>query len=216
MTQNIWASVDKYFSEVLVSQDQALLGALRESEEAGLPPHYVAPNQGKFLHLLVKLQGALSILEIGTLGGYSTIWLGRALPEDGRLVSLEVDRKNAEVAARNIEQAGLSSIINIRVGKAVETLQKMLDNGEGPFDFIFIDADKTNNPKYLELSLKLSRPGSVIVGDNVVREGAVADPESIDNNVQGIRRFFTSWQKITAYRRRQSKRLEAKVMMDSP
>jgi predicted O-methyltransferase YrrM len=190
MNQAIWSSVDDYFSQLLIPEDQALLDTLRESEAAGLPAHNVAPNQGKFLYLLAKIQGANKILEIGTLGGYSTIWLARALPEGGHLLSLEANSKNAEVAARNIEKAGLSSSVSIHVGNAIDTLPKLLEEGEAPFDFIFIDADKPSNPVYLEWSLKLTRPGSVIVGDNVVREGAVVDSTSTDPKVRGVRHFF--------------------------
>ncbi|MEJ2631428.1 MAG: O-methyltransferase [Acidihalobacter sp.] len=155
-----------------------------------MPPHNVAPNQGKFLHLLAKLQGAKKILEIGTLGGYSTIWLARALPSGGKLVTLEADPKNAAVASANIDRAGLSSNVSVRVGPAIESLRLMVSAEEGPFDFIFIDADKPSNPAYLEQSLKLSRPGTVIVGDNVVREGEVANAKSGDAKVQGVRAFF--------------------------
>lgn len=190
MSQDLWSSVDAYLSKALVSQDQALLDALSQSKAAGLPPHNVAPNQGKFLHLIAKLQGARNILEIGTLGGYSTIWLGRAVPPGGRVVSLEAEAANADVATKNIERAGLSSVVSVRVGKAIDTLQAMLNAGEGPFDMIFIDADKPSNPGYLELSLRLSRPGTVIIGDNVVREGTVIDPLSADEKVRGIRAFF--------------------------
>lgn len=190
MNQETWSAVDDYFSQLLISEDQVLLDTLRESEAAGLPAHNVAPNQGKLLYLLAKLQGARKILEIGTLGGYSTIWLARALPEGGRLLSLEANSRNAEVAAKNIERAGLSSIVDIRVGKAIDTLPVLLEEGEAPFDFVFIDADKPSNPAYLEWSLKLTRPGSVILGDNVVRDGAVVDSTSTDPKVQGVRTFL--------------------------
>lgn len=191
MKQEIWSSVDAYFSEALVAEDGCLKEALSASKAAGLPPHHVAPNQGKFLHLLAMIQGAKTILEIGTLGGYSTIWLARALPGDGKLVTLEAEPINAAIASKNIERAGLSSIVNIRVGEAKESLRAMVEKNEGPFDFIFIDADKPNNPVYLEYALKLSRPGTVIVGDNVVREGEVANPASDDPKVQGVRDFMT-------------------------
>ncbi len=186
----MWSRVDAYFTDTLAPQDQVLMDALRDSEAAGLPPHNVAPNQGKLLHLLAKLQGARSILEIGTLGGYSTIWLGRALPVDGRLVSLESNSRNAEVARRNIERAGLSRVVSVRVGDALDTLHQMVAGGAGPFDFVFIDADKPSNPAYLENSMRLVRTGSVIVGDNVVRNGEVADPESTDPRVKGVRKFL--------------------------
>lgn len=190
MSQAMWSAVDDYFSQLLVVEDQSLLEALESSKAAGLPAHHVAPNQGKFLSLLALIQGANKILEIGTLGGYSTIWLARALPQGGQLVSLEVNADYAKVAARNIDRAGLSKAVSIRVGRAIDTLPTLLEEGEAPFDFIFIDADKPSNPSYLEWSLKLARPGSVIVGDNVVREGAVADSTSVDPKVQGVRRFL--------------------------
>ncbi len=175
---------------MLVPEDGCLKQALSDSEAAGLPPHNVAPNQGKFLHLLARVQGARRILEIGTLGGYSTIWLARALPDEGRLVTLEADPKNAAIASANIERAGLSSVVSVCVGPAIDSLRTMVAAGESPFDFIFIDADKPNNPAYLELSLQLSRPGTVIIGDNVVREGEVANAMSSDARVQGVRSFL--------------------------
>ena len=190
MNQETWSAVDAYFCERLIPFDQALSDALRDSDAAGLPQHSVAPNQGKLLHLLARLQGARRILELGTLGGYSTIWLARALAKGGRLVSLEANPRNAEVARVNIARAGLSDIVDIRVGKAIDSLPLLAQEGIAPFDFIFIDADKPGNPEYLEWSVKLSRPGTVIIGDNVVRNGAVADAASTDPNVVGVRRFF--------------------------
>jgi predicted O-methyltransferase YrrM len=190
MNQETWSAVDAYFCECLVPSDAALFAALRNSDAAGLPQHNVAPNQGKLLHLLAKLQGARKVLELGTLGGYSAIWLARALPEDGRLVSLEASPKNAAIARANIAHAGLSHIVDIRVGKAIDTLPVLAQEGIAPFDFIFIDADKPTNPQYLEWCLKLSRPGTIIIGDNVVRNGAVADATSTDPNVVGVRHFL--------------------------
>ena len=190
MTQETWSAVDAYFCERLIRADPALENALRESEAAGLPQHNVAPNQGKLLHLFAQMQGARRILELGTLGGYSTIWLARALPENGRLITLEANPAYAEVAKANIAQARLSHVVDVRVGKAIETLSLLVQEGIPPFDLIFIDADKPNNAEYLEWSLKLSRPGTVIIGDNVVRNGAVADASSTDRNVVGVRRFF--------------------------
>ena len=189
MTQQTWTAVDDYFNGLLVEEDEALLAAAAGSEAAGLPPHQVAPNQGKLLNLLATIQGARSILEIGTLGGYSTIWLARALPTDGRLVTLEADEHHAAVAAANVSRAGLDHIVDLRVGKALDALPRLADEGAGPFDLVFIDADKPSNPAYLEWALKLTRPGSVIVGDNVVRDGAVTDPADADPRVQGVRRF---------------------------
>ncbi|MEV0236405.1 O-methyltransferase [Nonomuraea sp. NPDC050786] len=180
-----WTAVDDYFNGLQIEQDSALLAAGEGSEAAGLPPHQVAPNQGKLLHLLARIQGARSILEIGTLGGYSTIWLARALPEGGRLVTLEADEHHAAVAAANVARAGLDHVVGLRVGKALDTLPSLA----GPFDLVFIDADKPSNPDYLDWALKLTQPGSVIVGDNVVRDGAVTDPASTDPRVQGVRRF---------------------------
>jgi len=189
VTQQTWTAVDDYFNGLLVEEDEALLAAAVGSEAAGLPPHQVAPNQGKLLNLLATIQGARSILEIGTLGGYSTIWLARALPADGRLVTLEADEHHAAVAAANVSRAGLDHIVDLRVGKALDALPRLADEGAGPFDLVFIDADKPSNPAYLEWALKLTRPGSVIVGDNVVRDGAVTDPADADPRVQGVRRF---------------------------
>lgn len=190
MNQATWSAVDTYFTERLVPSDAALDAALRESAAAGLPQHNVAPNQGKLLQILASMQGARKILEIGTLGGYSTIWLARALPPGGRVVTLEANPHHAAVAQKNIARAGLADLVDIRVGKAIETLPQLAQEGIAPFDFTFIDADKPGNPDYLTWALKLSRPGTVIVGDNVVRDGAVIDPTSTDSNVGGVRRFF--------------------------
>jgi predicted O-methyltransferase YrrM len=183
MTQEQWDAVDGYFSGLLVGPDAALDAALEASDAAGLPQIAVSANQGKLLHLLARLRGARRILEIGTLGGYSTIWLARALPADGQLVTLEYDPKHAEVARANIERAGLADRVEVRVGAALDTLPGL----EGPFDLAFIDADKPNNPDYFRAALRLSRPGSVIVVDNVVRGGRVADPDSTDPAVLGTR-----------------------------
>ncbi|WP_241562095.1 O-methyltransferase [Streptomyces hoynatensis] len=184
-----WTAVDDYFNGLLVEEDAPLRAAATESEAAGLPPHQVAPNQGKLLHLLARIQGARTILEIGTLGGYSTIWLARALGEGGRLTTLEAEQRHATVAAANLARAGLGHLVDLRVGKALDTLSSLAAEGAGPFDLVFIDADKRANPEYLDLSLRLTRPGSVIVADNVARGGAVADPGSEDPGVLGVRRF---------------------------
>ncbi|MFI9251967.1 O-methyltransferase [Streptomyces sp. NPDC053069] len=189
MSQQTWTAVDDYFNGLLVEEDDALLAAAENSDAAGLPAIQVAPNQGKLLNLLARLQGARRILEIGTLGGYSTIWLARALPEDGRMVTLESDPDYAAVATANIARAGLEHVVDVRVGKAQDSLPRLAAEDAGPFDLVFIDADKPSNPEYLEWSLKLTRPGSVIVGDNVVRDGAVTDAGSDDPRVQGVRRF---------------------------
>ncbi len=184
-----WTTVDRYFTDLLVPQDTALIAALVASEAAGLPAHNVSPAQGKFLHLLARMQGARTILEIGTLGGYSAIWLARALPRGGRLVTLESDAKHAMVAQVNLARAGLAEMVEVRTGQAADTLQRLAAEDAGPFDLIFIDADKPGNPEYLEWSLELSRTGTVIVADNVVRNGDVADASSEDPNVVGVRRF---------------------------
>ncbi|MGF2036787.1 MAG: O-methyltransferase [Nostoc sp. CmiVER01] len=188
MTQEQWTVVDHYFNDLLVPPDPALDAALQTSATAGLPPHNVSPTQGKLLLLLAQIQRARTILEIGTLGGYSTIWLARALPNDGRLITLEANPKHAEVAHTNFAHAGLSDIVDLRLGQALSTLPQIAAEGH-TFDLIFIDADKPNNPDYFRWALKLSRCGSLIIADNVVRNGAVIDATSSDPSVQGVRRF---------------------------
>ncbi|MFD7117410.1 O-methyltransferase [Streptomyces sp. NPDC059922] len=188
MSQKQWNAVERYFTDQLVPADEALSAALAASEAAGLPAISVAPNEGKLLHLLARVQGARRILEIGTLGGYSTIWLARALPEDGKLISLEYDPAHAEVARANLAHAGLDKIAEVRTGPALESLPVLAAEDAGPFDLVFIDADKKNNPHYVEWALKLTRPGSLIIVDNVVRNGAVADADSTDAAVLGTRR----------------------------
>jgi predicted O-methyltransferase YrrM len=193
--QERWTAVDRYFTDLLVPEDAALDAALRDSADAGLPSIAVTPNQGKLLGLLARVQGARRILELGTLGGYSTIWLARALPAGGRLVTLEANAEYAEIARANIARAGLAESVELLVGPALDTLPKLVDESGGPFDLIFIDADKKNNPGYFEWSLKLSRPGTLIVVDNVVRDGRIIDPDAYDptlgdENIKGIRRFF--------------------------
>ena len=190
MNQELWTDVDHYLVEKLIPADPVLDKALESNQAAGLPTIDVAPNQGKLLHLLARIQGARRILEIGTLGGYSTIWLARALPSDGNLVTLEVEAKHAEVARANIERAGLSSLVQLRLGPALESLLQLQKEGAKPFDLIFIDADKQNIPAYLESSLRLSRPGTVIITDNVIRDGAIINAEDPDPRVQGVRRLF--------------------------
>jgi predicted O-methyltransferase YrrM len=184
-----WIDVDRYFSEMLVPTDAALDAALMTSGQAGLPPINVAANQGKMLELIARSMGARRILEIGTLGGYSAIWLARALPDGGKLVSLEIDQSYAEVAVANIVRAGFSDRAEVRVGPATETLQEMIDAGDEPFDLVFIDAEKSEYPDYFALALELSRPGTLIIADNVVRDGEVLDENSRDERVQGVRRF---------------------------
>lgn len=188
MNQSQWQAVDDYLNGWLAPEDEALRQTLAANNRAGLPPHDVAPNQGKLLHILARLVQARRILEIGTLGGYSTIWLARALPEDGRLVTLEYDEKHAAVARGNLERAGVADRVSLHVGPALATLAALDD--PTPFDLIFIDADKRHNPDYLRWALKLSRPGTAIVADNVIRDGAILDPASQDPSVIGVQRFF--------------------------
>jgi predicted O-methyltransferase YrrM len=186
----LWQKVDDYFTDRLLTDapdDDALAAALRDSDAAGLPPIAVSPLQGKLLQLLAQVQGARHILEIGTLGGYSTIWLGRALPADGRLISLEYDPGHAEVAVRNVARAGLDKQVEVRVGAALDALPQLADENPPPFDVVFIDADKANNPHYMEWALKLTSTGSLIILDNVVRGGRVADPDNTDPDVVGTR-----------------------------
>lgn len=189
MTQEQWTQVDRYITDLLVPADPALDHALAASQAAGLPAINVAPNQGKLLQLFARIRGARSILEIGTLGGYSSIWLARALPAGGRLITLEYDPKHAEVARGNIANAGLASSVEVRTGKALDTLPQLEKEGRGPFDLVFIDADKENIPAYFTWALRLTKPGSLIIVDNVVRKGAVIDADSKDVNIQGVRRF---------------------------
>jgi predicted O-methyltransferase YrrM len=188
-SQKKWTEVDDYIASLLIPPDAALDGALKASDEAGLPPINVSANQGKLLMLFARMLNARNILEIGTLGGYSTIWMARGMAEGGRLITLEYEAKHAEVATANLVRVGLSDRVEIRVGRALETLPKLVDEGRGPFDLVFIDADKQGYTEYLEWSMKLSRRGTVIVADNVVRNGAITDEASSDEMVQGIRRF---------------------------
>jgi predicted O-methyltransferase YrrM len=187
--QKKWTEVDDYIASLLIPPDAALDGALKASDEAGLPPINVSANQGKLLMLFARMLNARNILEIGTLGGYSTIWMARGMAEGGRLITLEYEAKHAEVATANLVRAGLSGRVEIRVGRAGDTLPKLVEEGRGPFDLVFIDADKQGYTEYLEWSMKLSRRGTVIVADNVVRNGAITDEASSDEMVQGIRRF---------------------------
>ncbi|MFF9847691.1 O-methyltransferase [Streptomyces litmocidini] len=188
--ENRWTAVDQYITETIAPADEALTAALADSTAAGLPEIAVAPNQGKLLHLLAAVQGARNVLEIGTLGGYSTIWLARALPADGRLITLEYDPAHADVARANIARAGLDEIVEVRTGAALDSLPRLEAEGAGPFDLVFIDADKVNNPHYVAWALKLSRPGTVIIVDNVVRNGKVATPDPDDPAITGTREMF--------------------------
>ncbi|WP_439601389.1 O-methyltransferase [Devosia sp.] len=190
MNAALWGRVDDYIADRLVNEDGALADALRANADNGLRPIDVSAAQGKFLHLLVRMSGARRILEIGTLGGYSTIWMAKALPADGSIVTLEYEPRHAEVARRNIERAGYADRIEVRVGAAADTLPLLAAERLQPFDFVFIDADKPNNPVYLEWAIKLGRPGTVIVLDNVVRDGEVANAASRDPNVLGSRSAF--------------------------
>jgi predicted O-methyltransferase YrrM len=187
--QELWAQVDRYFGDLLAPEDAALGSVIEANKLAGLPPIDVPALLGKFLELMVRISGARRVLEIGTLGGYSTIWLARALTDDGRVVTLEIDPKHAELARANLKNAGVSDRVEIRLGVAMDTLRTMHEKGEEPFDLIFIDADKKSMPEYLGWSLKLSRPGTVIIADNVVRDGKVIEPDHPDENIQGVRRM---------------------------
>jgi predicted O-methyltransferase YrrM len=189
MSQSQWTAVGRYITNLFVPPDPALDAALQATADAGMPLINVAPNQGKLLHVLALAHGARSMLEIGTLAGYSTIWLARALPAGGRLITLEVDPKHAAVARANIARAGLADVVDLRLGRALDTLPQLAADGAGPFDLVFIDADKPNTTAYFEWALKLTRHGSLIIADNVVRDGAVIDADSSDASVQGVRRF---------------------------
>jgi len=192
----LWGAVDDYIAEMLVPEAAALEFVCESAENAGLPPIAVTPSQGKLLELLARMHGARTILELGTLAGYSTIWLARAVGPGGRVVTLEAEPRYAEVARANIARAGVAEIVEIHIGPALQTLPELSADGAGPFDLIFIDADKENYPGYLDWSLKLARPGTVIVGDNVVRDGAILEPGAPDpltgstDLVAGVRRFY--------------------------
>jgi predicted O-methyltransferase YrrM len=188
--QELWSAVDQYIGDHLVKRDEALEGALAASTAANLPAIAVSPAQGKLLHLLARAQGARDILEIGTLGGYSTIWLARAMPADGRLVTLEMDPKHATVARANISRAGLAEKVDLRLGPAIDTLPRLVEDRRRPFDLVFIDADKPRIPEYFTWAVRLGRPGTLIIVDNVVRKGAVADPHTSDRNAQGVRLLY--------------------------
>ena len=186
--QKQWSEVDNYLIDNLIPDDEVLSQVLENNHRAGLPAHDVAANQGQLLALFVRMVGAKSILELGTLGAYSTIWMARELPEHGRLVTLEADPRHAQVARENIQLAGLAERVTLHEGSALDSLAKL--ESDAPFDLIFIDADKPNNPYYLQWALKYARPGTLIIGDNVVRDGEVTNPHSTDERVQGVRRFI--------------------------
>ena len=189
MSQEVWTAVDTYFNNLFIPPDEALEAALANSKTANLPQINVAPNQGKLLHLLAQIQHAQTILEIGTLGGYSTIWLARALPADGHLITLEMNPKHAEIARVNLTRAGVADRVEIRLGPALESLARLVQEAPRSFDLIFIDADKLHIADYLAYAVKLSHPGTLIIVDNVVRNGTVTDATNPDPDIQGVRRF---------------------------
>lgn len=190
MNQERWSAVDRYIADRVSAHDPVLDACLAASAAAGLPSIHVSTNQGKFLHLMVRALGARSVLEIGTLGGYSTTWLARALPEGGGLVTIESDPRHAEVAETNLARAGLTEVVKLRLGRALEVLPSLASEDGVPFDFVFIDADKVNTAAYFDWAIRLTRPDGMIVVDNVVRKGAVIDEASEDPNVRGVRRFY--------------------------
>ena len=189
MKDPIFGAVDEYINNLLAKEDEALKESIRSLERENIPQISVSANQGKFLQVMAKLVGARRILELGTLGGYSTIWMARALPSDGKIISLELDPKHARVAQDNISRAGVAEKVEIRIGKGIDLLNEMLENNEAPFDMIFIDADKPPYAEYFNLALRLSRPGTLIVADNVIRDGKVLDPRAKDEVVAGAQRF---------------------------
>lgn len=190
MSATRWAAVDEFLLDHLVPEASEMEGVLQANADADLPEIDVSAAQGKYLQLLVRISGAERVLEIGTLGGYSTIWMARGLPSEGRLLTLELEPAHAEVAGRNLIRAGVADKVDILVGPAVDHLRSLIDNGAEPFGFVFVDADKPAYPEYFELVMQLTRPGSVVVFDNVVREGEVCDPDSADERVQGVRELF--------------------------
>ena len=193
-----WRKVEEYIVDHLIEKDSALNSALKRIEEAGLPQHSVSPSEGKMLYLLTRVQKAKNILEIGTLGAYSTIWMGKALPSDGRLLTLEINSDYARIAKANLEQAGLSNVVDLRIGHAMETLERLSREITEPFDLVFIDADKRNSLHYFEWALKLSREGSLIIVDNVIRGGIVINQENDSASIRGVRQLF---EKLSSDRR---------------
>jgi predicted O-methyltransferase YrrM len=189
MNAEIFSQVDHYISSLLAREDKALTDTIESLDREGLPQHSVSANQGKFLQVIMMACNARKVLELGTLGGYSTIWLARALPPDGKVVTIEVDEHHGSVARTNIENAGLSEKVELRVGKALDLLPQMVAQNEGPFDLIFVDADKPPYTEYFKYALQLSRPGTILIFDNVIREGQVLNPDSEDEKVQGVRRL---------------------------
>lgn len=189
MDQTVFTQVDQYISHLLAPEDEALIACIQSLEDAGIPQQSISPGQGKFLQVMAAACGAKNILELGTLGGYSTIWLARALPRGGKLISIEVDIHRAAVAQQNIVRAGLSDKVEIRTGRALDVLEQISAAGEGPFDLIFIDADKPPYTEYFEHAVTLSRPGTIIICDNVIRNGKILDEHSSDEKVRGVQRF---------------------------
>lgn len=201
MDETLFAQVDEYISNLLAKEDDVLKNTIASLDTSGLPQHSVSPSQGKLLQVMMMACQAKRVLELGTLGGYSTIWMARALPQDGSLITIEVDAHHAAVAKQNIDNAGLSHNVEIKIGKALEILPAMIANANLPFDFIFIDADKPPYAEYLALALKLSRPGTIIICDNVIREGKVLDNNTSDEKVQGVQRFnqaLSEYKNLTA------------------
>jgi len=188
-TTDLWKKVDTFFTDAFIPADSTLDAALAANREAELPAIDVTPLQGKLLELLIRVTGAKRVLELGTLGGYSTIWMARAVGANGTVVTLELDKRHAEIAQHNFDQAGVSGRVPLHVGPASDSLARLVAEKAAPFDFIFIDADKAGYPDYIEWSLKLSRPGTIIIADNVVRDGKVVDPDNADPNIKGVRRF---------------------------
>lgn len=201
MNTEIFLNVDNYISDLLATEDKALTDTLKSLDKEGLPPHSVSANQGKFLQVMMIACNAKRVLELGTLGGYSTIWLARALPENGKVITIEVDPHHGNVAQKNINNAGLSQKVDLRIGRALDILPKIIAENEAPFDMIFIDADKPPYTEYFNYALQLSRPGTLIICDNVIREGKVLDSKSTDEKVQGVQRFnkmLSENKKVTA------------------
>ncbi|MBL7921598.1 MAG: O-methyltransferase [Bacteroidia bacterium] len=189
MNAEIFLQVDNYISDLLAKEDKALTDTIQSLDKEGLPQHSVSANQGKFLQVMMIACNAKKVLELGTLGGYSTIWLARALPDNGKVITIEVDKHHGEVAQKNIDNAGLSSKVDLRVGKAMDILPEIIKKNEEPFDMIFIDADKPPYTEYFNYALQLSRPGTLIICDNVIREGKILDKNSADEKVQGVQRL---------------------------
>lgn len=201
MNTEIFLQVDKYIGDLLAPEDNALTDTIKSLNKEGLPQHSVSANQGKFLQVMMIACNAKKVLELGTLGGYSTIWLARALPDNGKVITIEVDKHHGAVAQKNIDNAGLSHKVDVRVGKALDMLPKIIETNEGPFDMIFIDADKPPYTEYFNYALQLSRPGTIIICDNVIREGKVLDEKSTDEKVQGVQRLnkmLSENKKVTA------------------